>query len=270
MSAAKSHQNPLPPPTVAEGKLRGFDLSGRRLIVYGAESPLGGAIVDALREAGATVGVTSATTDGTALFALKKVAAGGPSAAVDMSNPTGVQVATRKLQKALTGLDGAVVLPASTLAAPLAKTTDVDLQRLLAGHLTATDNVFRSASRELVRGNQGGRLVALLSGVALAGLANAAALAAAQAGVLGLVRSLSQEFGPSGVTVNAIVTGWMEEAPGPAADEAQRDALRRFIPLQRFGRAIDVAPLVVYLCSNASGYLNGQVVAIDGGVLRRR
>ena len=87
-------RNPLPPPAVAEGKLQGFDLSGRRVIVYGAEKPAASAAVEALREAGALVGVTSAGTDGTSLFRLKKAAAGGPAEAVDLANGTNVQVAS--------------------------------------------------------------------------------------------------------------------------------------------------------------------------------
>ncbi len=86
------------------------DLRSRRVIVYGAETDLGRAVAEALRDAGAAVGVTSARTDGAALFALKRAAAGGPAQAVDLGNATNVRVATRKLAKALGGLDLAVVL----------------------------------------------------------------------------------------------------------------------------------------------------------------
>lgn len=87
------------------------DLSGRRAIVYGAETDLGRAIADALRAVGASVGVASTTTDGAALFALKRAAAGGPAESVDVTNPTNVRVATRKLAKEIGRLDLAVLLP---------------------------------------------------------------------------------------------------------------------------------------------------------------
>ena len=88
----------------------GAALQDRRCIVYGAEAGHGPALVRALREAGAQVAITSATTDGAALFALKRLAGpGGAAQAVDLTNPTNIRVATRKLAKQLGGLDVAVV-----------------------------------------------------------------------------------------------------------------------------------------------------------------
>ena len=95
-------------------------LHDRRCIVYGAEAGQGPALVRALREAGAQVAITSATTDGAALFALKRLAGpGGAAQAVDLTNPTNVRVATRKLAKQLGGLDVAVVAVAAGGAALL-------------------------------------------------------------------------------------------------------------------------------------------------------
>ena len=262
-------RNPLPPPASRGALPRGFDLGGRRAIVYGAESPLGGALCAALREAGATVGVTSAGTDGNALFALKKAAAGGPSAAVDLTNATNVRVATRKLSKELGGLEIAVVVPTVYFAAPIGKTDAVALERTLAGALGAAYNVFRSAAREIAGKAEEGRLLAVLSGVALRGLANTSALAASQAAVVGLVRALAQELGPAGVTSNAIVSGWRVDSPGRGPADPNDNPLQRQIPLRRFGRPDEIAPLAVYLCSPASGYVNGQVIAVDGGILQR-
>ena len=97
----------------------GATLHDRRCIVYGAEAGHGPALVRALRAAGAQVAITSATTDGAALFALKRLAGpGGAAQAVDLTNPTNVRVATRKLAKQLGGLDVAVV-PAAGGSAPL-------------------------------------------------------------------------------------------------------------------------------------------------------
>ncbi len=92
----------------------GAALHDRRCIVYGAEAGHGPALVRALRAAGARVAITSATTDGAALFTLKRLAGpGGAAQAVDLTNPTNVRVATRKLAKQLGGLDVAVVAVAA-------------------------------------------------------------------------------------------------------------------------------------------------------------
>lgn len=92
----------------------GARLDDRRCIVYGAEAGQGPALVRALRAAGAQVAITSATTDGAALFALKRLAGpGGAAQAVDLTNPTNARVATRKLAKQQGGLDVAVVAAAA-------------------------------------------------------------------------------------------------------------------------------------------------------------
>ena len=258
--------SPLPP-EVAPGRVRGFDLAGRRAIVYGVESPLGQAVLAGLREAGATVAVTSATTGGDALFKLKRAAAGSPAEAVDLRNAASVQVATKKLRKRLGGLDIAVAAPDAYFAAPIAKTPDADVAQVLSGNLTATYNVFRSASREIAGKSEGGRLLALISAIGLRGLPQLSAYAAAHAGIVGLVRSLAQELGPAGITTNAIAAGWLTSTPGRGAADPADNLLLRFIPMKRFGSPDEIAPLAVYLCSTAAGYYNGQIVAVDGGAL---
>ena len=261
-----NQRNPLPPPEVSEGKLRGFDLTGRRVIVYGAEKPVATAIVNALREAGAMVGVTSANTDGTSLFRLKKAGGAGPTEAVDLSNGTNVQVATRKISKALGGVDAAIVVPQLYHAAPIRKTLDADIQRVLSANLGGTYAAFRSATREL-RGRPG-RLIAVLDATAVRGMTNLSLYSAAQSGVIGLVRSLSQELAPTGTTVNVIVVGWTDSTPGRGPSSEDGNLLLRFIPMRRFAEPADPAPLAVYLASEASGYVTGQVIQVDGGVLK--
>lgn len=261
-----TQQNPVPPPETGEDRLQGFDLSGRRAIVYGAEKPAATAIVQGLREAGATVGVTSANTDGTSLFRLKKAADGGPNESVDLSNGTNIQVATRKISKELGGVDVAIVAPNLYHAAPIRKTLDADIQRVLMGNLGGTYAAFRSATREF-RGRPG-RLIAVLDASAVRGLTNLSIYSAAQSGVIGLVRALSQELAPTGTTVNAIVVGWTDSTPGRGPSSEEENLLLRFIPMRRFGEPAEAGPLAVYLASEASGYITGQTIQVDGGVLK--
>ena len=77
---------------------------------------------------------------------------------------------------------------------------------------------------------------------------------------------MSQELGARGITSNCIATGWMDWTPGRGSDEVGANRLLRFIPMRRFGHSGEVAALAVLLASDASGYLNGQVFHIDGGV----
>jgi NAD(P)-dependent dehydrogenase (short-subunit alcohol dehydrogenase family) len=99
------------------------------------------------------------------------------------------------------------------------------------------------------------------------GLANSTAYCAAKAGVMNLTRALAQEWGPHGVTVNCIAPGWLEDSPGLGEPDPQANRLIRFIPMRRLGNADEVAPLALYLASEACGYVNGQTFFVDGGLL---
>ncbi len=216
-----------------------FDFGGRRVIVYGVDAPLGKAIAAAMRAAGATVAMTSSSTDGNALLAMKRAAAGGPAEAVDLSNATNVQVATKKLQKALGGLDVAVAV--------------IDAAR----HPAALPDVFRSASREIARKGEDGRLLAVLSESDALSESNATALPA-------LLQSLERA---SGSTVNVVLVRSLGAAAG--AEVSAGDPVLRAIPIQSAATPDDVAQLALYLCSAAGAGIDGQVLTVEGGALGR-
>lgn len=216
-----------------------FDFGGRRVIVYGVDAPLGKAIAAAMRAAGATVAMTSSSTDGNALLAMKRAAAGGPAEAVDLSNVTNVQVATKKLQKALGGLDVAVAV--------------IDAAR----HPAALPDVFRSASREIARKGEDGRLLAVLSESDALSESNATALPA-------LLQSLERA---SGSTVNVVLVRSLGAAAG--AEVSAGDPVLRAIPIQSAATPDDVAQLALYLCSAAGAGIDGQVLTVEGGALGR-
>jgi 3-oxoacyl-[acyl-carrier protein] reductase len=89
----------------------------------------------------------------------------------------------------------------------------------------------------------------------------------AKAGVEGLALALSQELGGRQITVNCISSGWMDHTAGRGPEEIGQNLLLRFIPMRRFGHADEVGALAVLLASGAAGYINGQVIHVDGGVL---
>ena len=112
----------------------------------------------------------------------------------------------------------------------------------------------------------GGRIINILSGLAERGLWNSAVYCASQGAVLQLTRALALEWARYNVRVNAIGTGWFSlEEPPP--EEAQRELLVRYIPLRRRGHPGEIAPLLVFLASDASDYTTGQPIYIDGGLM---
>ena len=119
-------------------------------------------------------------------------------------------------------------------------------------------------SRMLQQG--GGRIVNIISGLAERGLWNSVAYCASQGAVLQLTRALALEWGTRNIRVNAIGTGWFS-AEEVAPEEAQKELLVRYIPLRRKGHPRDIAPLLVFLASDACDYTTGQPIYIDGGLM---
>lgn len=87
-----------------------------------------------------------------------------------------------------------------------------------------------------------------------------------KAGVIGLIKALSKELGPSGIRVNGVAPGWIETEMNSAFTEAERQAFEAELPLGRIGKAEEVASCVRFLCSDAASYLTGQILNPNGGL----
>lgn len=110
-----------------------------------------------------------------------------------------------------------------------------------------------------------GRVVNVVSELAERGMINGAAFAASQAAMLSLTRSLAVEWGRHNIRVNALGTGWIDSTNQPIEQQLE-ELLVRYTPLRRKGRPKDIAPLLVYLCSESCDYSTGQPVYVDGGL----
>jgi NAD(P)-dependent dehydrogenase (short-subunit alcohol dehydrogenase family) len=253
--------------------LDAFDLTGKRALVIGAGNAAGEAIALGLGEAGADVVVSSITQDGEEIMrvkrvqqALKKMGRRSSTVATDVTLGTGVQVTVRQVAKDMDGIDVLVNAPDLFLGKAADETSDIEWNRVMQVNLSGVFHACRAVGKEMMRQDRGGRIINVTSALGERGLANAAAYCAAHGGVLNLTRALAQEWGPRGITVNAIAQGWMEHSRAIGDPDPQSNQTVRFVPMKRAGKADELAPLAVYLASEASGYISGQVLFVDGGL----
>jgi NAD(P)-dependent dehydrogenase (short-subunit alcohol dehydrogenase family) len=177
-----------------------------------------------------------------------------------------VEAAVRRAADELGRLDILVSNPDLPFAKPLAETTPEEWQRVLTTNLSSVFFACRAAAAVMLPQGKG-RIINLASILGERGLINSAAYCAAKAGVINLTRALALEWARTGVTVNAIGVGFLEDVPGIGQDESLKEALEKYLPLRRLARSEEMAGLVLYLASDASEFVTGQAIFVEGGAL---
>jgi NAD(P)-dependent dehydrogenase (short-subunit alcohol dehydrogenase family) len=254
--------------------LEQFSLHGKVALVVGASTALGQAAAVALAEAGADVAIattlpTPSETEALGVCANTLPALQRKSLAktIDITSERDVTALVQHTIAELGQLDILVNAPDLPFAKPLAEVSLAEWQRVLAVNLTGVYLTCRAASAAMLA-QQAGRIINIVSVLGERGMANGSAYCAAQAGVLNLTRALSLEWARNGITVNAIGAGWTE-GMGMIADEQIKQQLARYIPNKRLARPDEISDAVVYLASDATGFITGQTIWIEGGVLSR-
>jgi len=243
----------------------GINLSGKTAFVTGSTRGIGLAIGNALYAAGAKVAVVGRD----AARAREVASAMGQRAfgvACDVAQEDQVVSAVAAAEAALGGVDILVNNAGLTRDNILLRLTEQDWDAVLDANLKGAFHTTRAVIKGMMK-RRAGRIINMSSIVGLTGNKGQANYAASKAGLIGFTKSVAKEYASRNILVNCIAPGFIETDMTASLPDAARATLLEQIALGRLGRPEDVAGAVLFLASDLAGYITGQVLVVDGGMV---
>jgi len=239
----------------------------RVAVITGASRGIGRSIALALAAQGATIVAVDMDQAATDAVVAELKAAGGKALGV-VGNVTVPADAERMIDAAMEAFGRVDILVNNagiTRDGLLVRMKDEDWDAVLTVNLKGAFLCTRAVSKVMTK-QRYGRIINIASVVGQMGNAGQANYCASKAGLIGLTKSNARELAKRSITVNAVAPGFIATAMTDALSDKVRDELTAQIPLERLGSADDIANAVVFLASEASGYITGHVLSVNGGM----
>ena len=239
-----------------------MDFSGKIAVVTGASRGIGREIAAELRNAGADVFGTATSEKGAA--GISEYLGEGRGLVLNVADQASVDAFAEQV-KAVGDPDILVNNAGITRDGLLMRMKDSDWDDVISTNLSSVYRMSKVFLRGMMK-KRYGRIVSVSSVVGLMGNAGQTNYAAAKAGIIGFTRSLAKEVASRGITVNAVAPGFIATDMTAALTDEQKQKISAEIPSGRLGSAADIANAVLFLASDASSYITGDVINVNGGM----
>ena len=243
-------------------------LNDKVAVVTGAGRGIGRAVAIAYARMGADVICVSRTEENSAKVAAEVEELGRKAwaKAVDVSDTAAVEAASKEILEQAGKVDILVNNAGVTRDNLLMRMSEEEWDTVLNTNLKGAFNFTKALTRPFIK-QRSGRIINIASVIGLIGNAGQCNYAASKAALIGFTKSVAKELAPRGITANAIAPGFIETDMTAALDDKVREGIIGNVPLGRFGSPDDIAHTAVFLALEASGYITGQVHAVDGGMV---
>ncbi len=245
--------------------MKAIDLSGKVAFVTGSTRGIGLAIAKSLHAAGAKVAVTGRDA-AKAQEVAASLGAGTAGVGCEISDAAQVAAAIAAVEQALGPIDILVNNAGLTRDNILLRLSEADWDAVLDANLKGAFLTMRAVTKGMMK-RRSGRIINITSIVGIIGNKGQANYAASKAGLIGLTKSAAKEYASRGILINCIAPGFIDTDMTAALPEDARKVLLEQIALGRLGSPDDIANTVLYLASDLAGYVTGQVLVVDGGMV---
>lgn len=246
-----------------------FSVTGQRALVTGASRGIGRAIAIALASAGADVALV-ARSEGALAETAEAVRACGRKAVVcraDLAEPGVGEGVLAAAEAELGPIDILVHAAGTTERVPSAEASREGYERIMQVNVASAMELAQAVGRRMLQGDRGGAMVLIASLLSSRARPTILHYTMSKTAMVGLVRTLAAEWGPSGIRVNALAPGYIRtELTRPLQEDSGFNQwVQQRTPVARWGEPEDIAAPALFLASPAAGFVNGQVLYVDGG-----